>query len=125
MYELIDPGLTHSYICTALVDKNNFLVLSTDNTVKVTNPLSQCVLVNQLCRSCSLKIKGYEFPTSLMLLSFNEFDVILGIDWLTMHNAVVNCRQKTIELKCQNNEIIRIESDESCGVPIVISSMSA
>ncbi|KAA3473766.1 DNA/RNA polymerases superfamily protein [Gossypium australe] len=53
------------------------------------------------------------------------FDVILGMDWLTLHNAVVNCRRKIIELKCQNNEILRIESDELSGLPIVISLMSA
>ena len=60
-----------------------------------------------------------------MLLPFDEFDVILGMDWLTLHDAIVNCRRKIIELKCQNNEILRIESDESNGLPIVISSMSA
>ncbi|KAA3470810.1 DNA/RNA polymerases superfamily protein [Gossypium australe] len=60
-----------------------------------------------------------------MLLPFDEFDVILGMDWLTLHDAIVNCRRKTIEFKCQNNEILRIESDEASGLPIVISSMSA
>ncbi|KAA3469991.1 DNA/RNA polymerases superfamily protein [Gossypium australe] len=37
----------------------------------------------------------------------------------------MNCRRKIIELKCQNNEILRIESNESSGLPVVISSMSA
>ncbi|KAA3484389.1 Gag-Pol polyprotein [Gossypium australe] len=45
-------------------------------------------------------------------------------NWLTLHD-VVNCRRKTIELKCHNSEILRIESDESSGLPIVISSISA
>ncbi|KAA3466128.1 ruBisCO large subunit-binding protein subunit alpha, chloroplastic-like [Gossypium australe] len=49
---------------------------------------------------------------NLMLLSFDEFDVILGMDWLMLHDGVVNCRQKTIELKCQISEILLIESDE-------------
>ncbi|KAG8491072.1 hypothetical protein CXB51_014218 [Gossypium anomalum] len=29
-----------------------------------------------------------------MLLPFDEFDVILGMDWLTLHAAIVNCKQK-------------------------------
>ncbi|KAA3480519.1 RVT_1 domain-containing protein/zf-CCHC domain-containing protein/RVP_2 domain-containing protein [Gossypium australe] len=69
--------------------------------------------------------RGYYFPADLMLLPFDELDVILGMDWLTIHDAVVNCRRKIIELKCQNNEILRIESDESGGLPIVVSPMSA
>ncbi|KAG8474271.1 hypothetical protein CXB51_033533 [Gossypium anomalum] len=32
------------------------------------------------------------------------------MDWLTMHNAVVNCKRKTIELRCANDEIIRVDS---------------
>ena len=41
-----------------------------------------------------------------MLLPFDEFDVILGLDWLTAHDAVVNCKSKTIDLRCANNEMI-------------------
>ncbi|KAA3466657.1 vacuolar protein sorting-associated protein 35B-like [Gossypium australe] len=33
--------------------------------------------------------------------------------------------RKTIELKCQNGEILWIESDDSSGLPTVISSMLA
>ena len=60
-----------------------------------------------------------------MLLPFDEFDVILGMDWLTLHDAVVNCRRKTIELRCHNNEILRIESDEPSELSVVISTMLA
>ncbi|KAA3470368.1 DNA/RNA polymerases superfamily protein [Gossypium australe] len=35
------------------------------------------------------------------------------MDWLTLHDAVVNCRRNIIKLKCQNNEILQIESNES------------
>ena len=69
--------------------------------------------------------RGYCFPTDLKILPFDEFDVILRMDWLTLHDVVVNCRRKIIELKCQNNEIFRIESNESNELPVVISSMSA
>ncbi|KAA3479740.1 vacuolar protein sorting-associated protein 35B-like [Gossypium australe] len=51
--------------------------------------------------------------------------LVSSMDWLTLHDAVVNCRRKTIELKCQNNEILQIESNKSSGLPVVISSMSA
>ena len=60
-----------------------------------------------------------------MLLPFNEFDVILGMDWLTVHDAVVNCKRKSIDLRCANDEIIRIESTDLNWLPAVISSMLA
>ncbi|KAA3483518.1 Retrovirus-related Pol polyprotein from transposon 17.6 [Gossypium australe] len=80
------------------------------------------VLVDKICKNCPLMTPGYCFLADLMLLPVDEFDLILGMDWLTPHDAVVNCRRKVIELKCQNNEILWIESNE---LPVVISSISA
>ncbi|KAG8490957.1 hypothetical protein CXB51_014090 [Gossypium anomalum] len=46
------------------------------------------------------------------------------MDWLTVHDAVVNCKSKTIDLRCANNEIIRVESTDLNGLPeILISSL--
>ncbi|KAA3472742.1 DNA/RNA polymerases superfamily protein [Gossypium australe] len=73
----------------------------------------------------SFNDSGYCFLADLMLLPFDEFDVILGMDWLTLHDAIVNCRRKIIELKCQNNEILLIESNESNKLLVVISSILA
>ncbi len=103
----------------------NLPVESTEFVVKVSNPLGQYVMVDKICKNCPLMIHGYFFLADLMLFSFNEFDVILSMDWLTQHNAVVNCKQKYIVLKCQNSEMICIESDNLNGLSNVISAMSA
>ena len=34
-----------------------------------------------------------------MLLPFDEFDIILGMDWLTQHGAMLNCRRKEVKIK--------------------------
>ena len=47
------------------------------------------------------------------------------MDWLTLHDAVVNCKRKTIDLRCQNDEIVRIESNYLNGLPAVISVLKA
>ncbi|KAA3484011.1 DNA/RNA polymerases superfamily protein [Gossypium australe] len=59
------------------------------------------------------------------MLLFGEFDIILGMDWLTLHNAIVNCKQKSIELRSQNGEIVRIEYSDIKGLPGVVSAMKA
>ncbi|KAK5785719.1 hypothetical protein PVK06_040329 [Gossypium arboreum] len=61
----------------------------------------------------------------MMLLPFDEFDIILGMDWLTLHDAVVNCKRKTIDLRCKNDEIVRVESSDLNRLPAMISSMKA
>ncbi|KAA3470504.1 DNA/RNA polymerases superfamily protein [Gossypium australe] len=122
---LIDSRLTHLYVCENLVSSMKLPIEITKFMIKASNPLGKYVLVDKVCKNCPLMTRGNCFSADLMLLPFDEFDVILGMVWLTLHDAVVNCRRKTIELKCQNNEILWIESDELNLLPIVISFMSA
>ncbi|KAA3473634.1 reverse transcriptase [Gossypium australe] len=49
---------------------------------------SPCMLVDKVCKSCPLMIRDMCFPADLMLLPFDEFDIILGMDWLTMYDAI-------------------------------------
>ncbi|KAA3465838.1 DNA/RNA polymerases superfamily protein [Gossypium australe] len=109
---LIDPGSNHSYICMNLVSSKTFLVESTKFVIRVSNPLGKCVLVDKVYKNCPLMYRDFCFSTNLMLLPFDEFNMILGMDWLTMHEAI-------------NNETIRIESDDLNSFPVVNSSMSA
>ncbi|KAK5771528.1 hypothetical protein PVK06_047745 [Gossypium arboreum] len=122
---LIDPGSTHSYVCETLVFSKTLPVKSTEFVIKVSNPLGQCVMVDKVCKNCPLMIRDSCFPTDLMLLPFDEFDIILGMDWLTLHDAIINCKRKTIDLWCQNDDIIQIESNDLNGLPAVISLMLA
>lgn len=125
VYALIDPGSNHSYICTTLVLNKNISVGSTEFIIKGSNPLGQHVLVNNVCRNCLLKIEGCDFSTDLMLFPFDEFDMILDMDWLILHDTVVSCKQIQIELKCQIDESIRIESDRYDSTVSIISTLSA
>ncbi|KAA3465847.1 Gag-Pol polyprotein [Gossypium australe] len=122
---LIDPGSTHSYICMNLVSSKTLPVESTEFVIKVSNPLGKSVLVDKVCKNCPLMFRDIYFPVDLMLLPFDEFDIILGMEWLTLHDAVVNCKRKTIDLRFLNEEIIRVESNDLNGLPAVISILKA
>ncbi|KAA3453463.1 DNA/RNA polymerases superfamily protein [Gossypium australe] len=122
---LIDPGSTHSYICINLVFSKTFPIESIEFSIKVSNPLGKSVLVGKVCKKCPLMFQDICCPMNLMLLPFDEFDIILGMDWLTLHEAVVNCKRKTIDLRCPNDEIVRVESNDLNGLSAVISILKA
>ncbi|KAA3474149.1 Gag-Pol polyprotein [Gossypium australe] len=122
---LIDPGSTHSYVCVNLVSSKTLPVESTEFVIRVSNPLGKFVLVDKVCKNCPLMFRDIYFLANLMLLPFDEFDIIMGMDWLTLHNAIVNHKRKSIDLRSQNGEIVRIESSDLNGLPAVVSSMKA
>ena len=98
IHALIDPRSTHSYICTDILSLGNLPRSETEYDSLVTNPLGHSVIVNKVYRDCPIRIREYEFLGDLIELSFKEFDVILGMDWLSRHQAMVDCRMKKVTL---------------------------
>ena len=95
MYALIDPGSTHSYVCIEHVFDKVPAVEKLAYDMHVTSPLGNSVSVNSVYRNCPIVIQAREFLADLITLPFREFDLILGMDWLTKHRAIVDCGHYT------------------------------
>ena len=125
VHALIDPGSTHSYICTDIPNLGKLLRSETEYDILVTNPLGHSVIVNRVYRDCPVKIREYEFLGDLIELSFREFDVILGMDWLSRHQAIVDCRMKRVTLRTPNEEEVTFIGERSNHLSNVISAATA
>ena len=47
--------------------------------------------IDQICRDCELEISGILLTMDLRVMCMSNFDVILGMDWLTTHRVVIDC----------------------------------
>ena len=70
-------------------------------------------------------IHDREFSVDLIALPFHEFDLILGMDWLSKHRVIVDCDKKTVLLKCSNLSEVTIHGIRSDSISKVISAMEA
>ena len=125
MHALIDPGSTHSYVCTNIPNLGNLSRSETEYEILVTNPLGHNVIVNKVYKDCPIKIREYEFLGDLIELSFREFDVILGMDWLSRHRAIVDCRMKRVTLRTPKDEEVIFIGERSNHLSNVISAAIA
>ena len=91
----------------------------------MTNPLGHSAIVNKVYRDCPIKIREYEFLGDLIELSFREFDVILGMDWLSGHQAIVDCRMKIVTLRTPNEDEVTFICERSNHLSNVISAATA
>ena len=73
----------------------------------------------------SLRIRESEFSGDLIELSFRDFDVILGMDWLSRHQVVVDCRMKRVTLRTLSGEEVTFIGERSNHLFNVISATTA
>ena len=125
MHALIDPGSTHSYVCTDIPNLGNLQRSKTEYDILVTNPLGHSVMVNKVYRDCPIKIREYEFQGDLIELLFREFDVILGMDWLSRNQVVVDCRIKRVTLMTPSGKEVTFIGERSNHLSNVISASTA
>ena len=59
-------------------------------------------------------IEDRELLADLVLLDVMDFDVILGVDWLSQHYAIVNCRRKEVIFRILNVEEFKFVCDKFC-----------
>ena len=67
-----------------------------DFELSVSTPLGETMVAEFICKSCVIKIGGNELLADLILLEIQEFDVILGMDWLAAYHANVDCYKKEV-----------------------------
>ena len=125
VYALIDLGSTNSYVFTSIPSLGSLPKSETEYDILVKNPLGHCVIVNRVYRDFPIRIREYEFLGDLIELSFREFDVILGLDWLSRHQVVVDCRMKRVTLRTPSGEEVTSIGERSNPLSNVISATTA
>ncbi|GKD16313.1 putative reverse transcriptase domain-containing protein [Tanacetum coccineum] len=53
---------------------------------------------NTILRGCTLGLLGHPFNIDLMPVELGSFDVIIGMDWLANHHAVIVCDEKIVRI---------------------------
>ena len=66
--------------------------------MRVSLPAGDPLIADIIVRDGRVLIEGHEFPTDLVALDMRDFDVVLGIDWLSRHRATLDCYKKEVRL---------------------------
>ncbi|KAL8134110.1 hypothetical protein AgCh_009251 [Apium graveolens] len=95
---LFDSGASKSFISVNCVNKMQLMLedLEEPLTIEVAN--KDKVPVSQFCPRCSLEISGYMFPVDLIPFELGDFDIILGMDWLSLYKANTDCKKKRVAM---------------------------
>ena len=92
-----DAGATHSFIYAKFIAQVNIEIQPIDYSMVVSLPTGDSPIANRVYIGCRVIIEGHEFLANLVLLDIQDFDVILGMDWLSRHHATMDCFKKEVK----------------------------
>ena len=73
--------------------------------------------IEMICRRCELEIFGIQITVDLRVMDMLEFDVILGMDWLTAYRVVIDCERRRVIAYTQDGTRVIFQGDKHAVFP--------
>ena len=86
----------------------------------VHSPLGIRARIEMICRSWELEISGTLLTVDLRIMDMSEFDVILGMDWLTAYRVVINYERRRVTAYTQDGTRVVFQGDKHDILPQTI-----
>ncbi|XP_060202333.1 uncharacterized protein LOC132630762 [Lycium barbarum] len=90
-----------------------------DCGVFVQSPLGQHVICNQIYRDCPLVIQNLVLPANFIEMPFQDYGVIVGMDWPYRYHVVVDCRSKHVTFRAPSFSHIIVQGERSLTSNII------
>jgi hypothetical protein len=94
---LFDSGASHPFISKDFAEHIHFPSKAMHNPLIVQSPgLEKRAELE--CEGVKIEIGGEDFWASLVVLESVRLDVILGMDWLSKHEEIIDCPRRSVDL---------------------------
>ena len=84
---LFYSGSSRSFMSSSFALHANRDLSSLKSKLVVTTPLGEQILQTSVFKGCEILVEGIVLKANLISLEMSDFDVILGIDWLSNHRS--------------------------------------
>ncbi|GJW68274.1 putative reverse transcriptase domain-containing protein [Tanacetum coccineum] len=121
---LFDTGADRSFVSTQFSALINIAPTTLDHGYNVELADGSIIWVNMVLLGCTLNFLNHPFHVDLMPVEMGTYDVIIGMDWLTKYQAIIDCAKKIVRIPF-GSEILIFHGDGSrnkCGTRLNIIS---
>ena len=125
VYTLFDSGATHSFISTKLALKISDSKDRTPRLLRTALPSGEILLSEFVLKEMPIMINGVTLRVDLIAIEMKDFDVILGMDFLGKHNAIIDCRHRRVTFRPNGGEEFAFKGRSLLNPKMMISAMQA
>ena len=122
---LFDPGSTFSYVSSSFTTGLDLHYDLLEMPIRVSTPMGESVIVEKVYRSCLVTFVGNNTYVDLIILEMVDFDVILGMTWLSPNFSILDCNTKTMTLAKPGTDPLVWEGDYTSTPVCIISFLCA
>jgi hypothetical protein len=88
---LFDLGATHSFVSIMFVRLSRLVMRTLEPSLVVTTPVGKTMVCKREVCECPIRICGRVLPVNFVVLLMFSYGIILRMDWLTKHSAIIDC----------------------------------
>ena len=93
---LIDPGDTKSFISGAALKRIKVKAVKQDEFSFMEMASGAKQKVGGKVTGCALNLGEFFTRVNLYITILGSYDVVIGMDWLESHEAILNCKKKRL-----------------------------
>ncbi|GJR47002.1 putative reverse transcriptase domain-containing protein [Tanacetum coccineum] len=107
---LFDTGADRSFVLTAFSSLIDIIPTTLDNSYDVELAGKNFWIKKEFnyssIRGCMLNLLNHPFNINLIPVELGSFNVIIGMDWLSLYHAVIVCDEKIVRVPFDNETLI-------------------
>ncbi|GJT38257.1 putative reverse transcriptase domain-containing protein [Tanacetum coccineum] len=96
VFVLFDTGATHSVISTKFASCLTMTPVPLDHVLCISTPMKDSARITHVYRDLPLQFNDKIRSVNALPLDMCEFDIILGMDWLSAHHATIDCHSRRV-----------------------------
>ncbi|GJX12673.1 putative reverse transcriptase domain-containing protein [Tanacetum coccineum] len=105
-------GRITCFVSSAFTHFINIAPATLNTSYEVELADGKVVSTNTILRSCTLVLLNHVFKIDLLPTRLGSFDVIIGMDWLAYHRALIDCYEKIVRIPLSNGEILEVQGEK-------------
>nr|GEX34467.1 hypothetical protein [Tanacetum cinerariifolium] len=94
-FVLFDLGSDRSFVDTRFSDMYDIDLIKIGASYEVELADGRVANTNNVLRGCTLNLVNHVFEIDLMSIELGTFDIIISMDWLVKHDAIIVCGEKS------------------------------
>ncbi|XP_076953880.1 uncharacterized protein LOC143628093 [Bidens hawaiensis] len=96
IYVLFDTGATHSIISNLFTRHLLTEPSPLEHALSISTPMGRSIIISHIHGDCPIRIDSIEHKADLLPMQMRDFDVILGMDWLSQHRVTIDCHSRRV-----------------------------